>query len=151
MPREQELRQAALNVLQSMSLTQWDVATHRKTSDDDIEALSSSLIVVVTEQTSFNYRPPFIEVTLTSENPEGNITNVSYSYGFTFGNAGNFSIDAALNQDVWDRHGETAMRGASWMVQQLNLEAEMNSQTSRAFEFMSKLIQLLSTRSHPEV
>ncbi|PSB02015.1 hypothetical protein [Merismopedia glauca] len=150
MPREEELRQAALSVLQSMELNQWEVATHNRTSDDDIEALSSSLIVVVTERPSFSYRPPFIEVTLTGETPEGNITNVSFNYGFSFEYLGRFSVDASLNQDVWDRHCESAMRGVSGMVQQLNPEVEMNSQTSRAFKFMSRLIQVLSTQSHPE-
>lgn len=148
MLNQEKVEQAATDVIQTIpEINEWKITTYERNELKDF-----SLTVELAEPSNSVYPIRFIRVSLSGEPGDENINLVSLNYGLIpIQYSNTYTVDKALKPETFDNFAESAMRQISLMSQNCNLEAEANVLTSLAYQFISKLIQILSKNNHPEV
>ena len=148
MLNQEKVEQAATDVIQTIpEINEWKITTYERNELKDF-----SLTVELAEPSNSVYPIRFIRVSLSGEPGDENISLVSLNYGLIpIQYSNTYTVDKALKPETFDNFAESAMRQISFMSQNCNHEAEANVLTSLAYQFISKLIQILSKNNHPEV
>ncbi|MGH1396734.1 MAG: hypothetical protein ACRAVC_22275 [Trichormus sp.] len=145
---ENKIRQAASDVQQSIpNLNTWNLLVY---SDKYQESQVFSYDVELTEPSSSIYPLRYIRVTLRAIDTYQNLSNVFLEYGSMLVQSGNFSIESVLDSKTFDNQAESAMKNVSFVFPPSEIEAQTNLLTSLAYEFLSRLIQILASSNHPE-
>ncbi|MBD2299420.1 hypothetical protein [Nostoc sp. FACHB-190] len=143
MLNETTIQQAARDIQQLIpDLNTWELSVARIKSE---ESQVFSWVVELTEHLVTRVYPfRYIRVTFDMDTYQ-NISLVSLDYGLMFQQSGKFSVEAVLDGRTFNNHTEST----SSTFPPSDVEAKINL-ISLAYEFISKLIQTLTSPNHPE-